>query len=247
MIDITGLTKKFGRTNAVDDLSFTVRPGHVTDFLGPTGAGKSTTTRVLLGLSRPTAGTATIDGRRYVDLADPLRRVGALLEAPPIHKGRTADRHLLSVAQTHGLARSRVDEVLGLVGLDPDGVLWLRTLLRDLAAEGRTVLVSSHLMSEMALTAQHLVIIGRGRLLADTSVDDLIARVGVDQVLVRAREAAALRDLLVRHGATVTSDEPGALLVGGLGVETISGLAGEHRLVLRTRRSGNGSSSRSPP
>lgn len=271
MIEIRGLTKRFGATTAVDDLSFTVHPGQVTGFLGPNGAGKSTTMRVLLGLSRATAGTATVGGRRYTDLPDPLRQVGALLEAPAVHKGRSARNHLLALAQTHGIPAARVAEVLGIAGLDtvagrraggfslgmrqrlgiaaallgdpgvvildeptngldPDGVLWLRTMLRELAAQGRTVLISSHLMSEMALTAHHLVVIGRGRLLADTPLADLIARAGTDRVLVRSRQAGELRDVLVRHGATVTSDEPGTLHVTGPAVETISALAGRHQL-----------------
>src|SRR5262245_54033198 len=205
MIEVEALTKRYGKTVAVDDLSFTVRPGHVTGFLGPNGAGKSTTMRMLLGLDHPTAGTATVAGRRYQDHAAPLRQVGALLEAKSFHKARSARNHLLALAQTHGIPATRVDEVLAMVGLegvgrrraggfslgmaqrlgiaaallgdpatvvldepvnglDPDGVLWVRALLKTLAAQGRTVLVSSHLMSEMALTADRLVIIGRGRL-----------------------------------------------------------------------------------
>jgi ABC-2 type transport system ATP-binding protein len=271
MIEITHLTKAYGSANAVDDLSFTVRPGRVTGFLGPNGAGKSTTMRVLVGLARATAGTATIGGRRYVDLPDPLRQVGALLEAPSVHNGRSPYHHLLALAQTHGLTTRRVDEVLALAGLDsvarrraggfslgmrqrlgiatallgdpavvildeptngldPDGVLWLRTLLRDLAAEGRTVLVSSHLMSEMAVTAHHLLIIGKGRLLADTSVDDLIAMVEVDRVLVRVDRAREVRDLLVSRGATVTSDAADVLYVSGVPLDVISAAAAGHGL-----------------
>lgn len=271
MIEIAELTKKYGSRNAVENLSFVVRPGQVTGFLGPNGAGKSTTMRCIVALSSPTSGSATINGRRYVDFPDPIRQVGALFEATPVQKGRTAVKHLLGIAQTHGLSRSRVDEVLGLVGLesvggrraagfslgmrqrlgiaaallgnpgvlifdeptnglDPDGVLWLRNLLKDLAAEGRTVLVSSHLMSEMALTAQHLVIVGKGRLVADTSVRELINTVAVERVLVRARQAGVLRDVLVSHGATVSSDGPDALYVSGLHAAAISDLAVRHRL-----------------
>ncbi|MDX6282278.1 MAG: type transport system ATP-binding protein [Kribbellaceae bacterium] len=208
MIEIQGLTKRYGSAAVVDDLSFTVGPGRVTGFLGPNGAGKSTTMRILVGLVRATSGTATIDGVPYADLPGPLRRVGALLEATPVQRGRTAYRHLLALAQTHGIGTGRVEEVLELVGLtsaagrqaseyslgmrqrlgiaaallgepstlildeptnglDPAGVHWLRNLLRAQAADGRTVLVSSHLISEMALTADQLVVVGRGRLLAD--------------------------------------------------------------------------------
>ncbi|HEV8569189.1 MAG TPA: ATP-binding cassette domain-containing protein [Actinoplanes sp.] len=266
MIEALALTKRFGTTLAVDELSFTVRPGQVTGFLGPNGAGKSTTMRMIVGLDRPTAGTATVNGRPYRDHAAPLRQVGALLEAKSVHKGRTARSHLLALAQTHGIPASRVDHVLAMVGLasaagrraggfslgmgqrlgiaaallgdpaavildepvnglDPDGVLWVRNLLKGLAAEGRTVLVSSHLMSEMAVTAEHLVIIGRGRLLADTTVEELIARVAVGNVLVRTPHGTDLRDLLAHHAATVTAVEPGLLQVGGLSAEKIGDLA----------------------
>jgi ABC-2 type transport system ATP-binding protein len=273
MIEIQALTKRYGHTVAVDDLSFTVRPGQVTGFLGPNGAGKSTTMRVIVGLDRPTNGAVLVNGRRYADHPAPLRQVGALLEARSAHKGRRAYHHLLALAQTHGLPAARVREVLATVGLesvadrrvggfslgmgqrlgiaaallgdpaavvldepvnglDPDGVLWIRTLLKELAAEGRTVLVSSHLMSEMAVTAEHLVIVGRGRLLADTRIDELIARVAVDRVLVRSPHATELRDLLVRQQARVTSEEPGTLLVSGLPAEMISTLAAERRYAL---------------
>jgi ABC-2 type transport system ATP-binding protein len=273
MIEVQALSKRYGDRLAVDGLSFTVRPGHVTGFLGPNGAGKSTTMRMIVGLDRPTAGTATVDGRRYRDHPAPLREVGALLEARSVHKGRSARNHLLALAQTHGIPASRVDQVLAMVGLesvgrhraggfslgmaqrlgiaaallgdpatvvldepvnglDPDGVLWVRTLLKTLAADGRTVLVSSHLMSEMAVTADHLVIIGRGRLLADTGVEELIARVAVGSVLVRSPHATDLRDLLVGQGATVTSTQPGVLKVGGLTAERIADLAIERRMAL---------------
>jgi ABC-2 type transport system ATP-binding protein len=273
MIEIDALSKRYGDKLAVDELSFAVRPGHVTGFLGPNGAGKSTTMRMIVGLDHPTAGSATVDGRRYRDHPAPLREVGALLEAKSVHKGRSARNHLLALAQTHGIPARRVDEVLAMVGLesvghrraggfslgmaqrlgiaaallgdpatvvldepvnglDPDGVLWVRTLLKTLAAEGRTVLVSSHLMSEMAVTADHLVIIGRGRLLADTGVEELIARVAVGGVLVRSPRATDLRDLLIGQGATVTSAQPGVLRVAGLTAETIADLAVERRLAL---------------
>jgi ABC-2 type transport system ATP-binding protein len=215
VIEVDAVTKRYGRTTAVDQLSFTVHPGRVTGFLGPNGAGKSTTMRIVLGLDRPTAGRATIDGRVYPDLADPLRRVGALLEADSAHRGRSAYHHLLWLARSNRIPRSRVGAVLDLVGLtdvagkrvrgfslgmkqrlgiaaallgdppvllfdepvnglDPAGVRWIRDTLRDLAAEGRTVLVSSHLMAEMAMTADHLVVIARGRLLADASLASVV-------------------------------------------------------------------------
>jgi ABC-2 type transport system ATP-binding protein len=273
MIELNRLTKRYGATVAVDGLTFAVRPGQVTGFLGPNGAGKSTTMRVILGLDRPTSGTATISGRPLRQHRAPLRAIGALLDAKSVHKGRSARNHLLALAQTHGIPARRVDEVLGMVGLeavarrraggfslgmgqrlgiaaallgdpavvmldepvnglDPDGVLWIRTLLKTLAAEGRTVLVSSHLMSEMAVTADHLLIVGRGRLLADTTVDELIARVGVDRVLVRSPDGTRLRDALAERGATVTDRAPGLLTVDGFGAEAIGELAARHGIVL---------------
>ncbi|HXZ72343.1 MAG TPA: ATP-binding cassette domain-containing protein, partial [Streptosporangiaceae bacterium] len=216
MIQIDHVTKRYGDKVAVEDLTFTVKPGVVTGFLGPNGAGKSTTMRVIVGLDRPNSGAATVNGKPYRDLPAPLHQVGTLLEARAIHTGRSAYNHLLAMAQTHGIGRSRVAEVIDLVGLtdvarkraggfslgmgqrlgvasallgdpevlildepanglDPEGILWIRNLLKGLAAEGRTVFVSSHLMAEMAQTAEHLVIIGRGRLIADTSVADIVA------------------------------------------------------------------------
>ncbi|MFI5894571.1 ABC transporter ATP-binding protein [Actinoplanes sp. NPDC051513] len=273
MIEAHALTKRYGSKTAVDGLSFTVRPGQVTGFLGPNGAGKSTTMRMIIGLDRPHGGRVTVAGRPYREHPAPLHEVGALLEAKSIHKGRTARTHLLALAQTHGIPAGRVDEVLGLVGLeqvagrraggfslgmsqrlgiatallgdpaavildepvnglDPDGVLWIRTLLKSLAAEGRTVFVSSHLMSEMAVTAEHLIIIGRGRLLADTTLDDLITRVGVGSVLVRSPDAGRLRDALVAGDATVTATEPGLLRVTGLPAERIGDLAFRHGIAV---------------
>ncbi|GAA4435567.1 ABC transporter ATP-binding protein [Phytohabitans houttuyneae] len=273
MIEVHALSKRFGDKLAVDELSFTVKPGQVTGFLGPNGAGKSTTMRMIVGLDRPTGGVATVNGRAYREHTAPLRQVGALLDAKSVHKGRTARSHLLALAQTHGIPAARVDEVLAAVGLeavarrraggfslgmgqrlgiaaallgdpaavildepvnglDPDGVLWIRNLLKGLAAEGRTVLVSSHLMSEMAVTAEHLVIIGRGRLLADTTVAELIARVAVGSVLVRTPEATALRDALVAGRAAVTSAEPGLLQVSGASAAEIGDLARRHGIAL---------------
>jgi ABC-2 type transport system ATP-binding protein len=257
VISARGLTKSYGSTRAVDDLSFEVRPGVVTGFLGPNGSGKSTTMRMVMGLDRPDAGTVTIGGRRFHDLRWPLREVGALLEAKAIHPGRSATNHLLAMAHTNSIPRARVDEVLAMVGLesvsrrkagkfslgmsqrlgiasallgdpgvllfdepinglDPEGILWVRNLLKGLAAEGRTIFVSSHLMSEMALTATDLVVIGRGRLIADTTVDDFIASNTVATVLVRSPGADGLAAALRSAGAGVTTRPDGALLVTGV-------------------------------
>jgi ABC-2 type transport system ATP-binding protein len=273
MIEVRELVKRYGATRAVDGLTFTVRPGRVTGFLGPNGAGKSTTLRMIIGLDRPDAGEATVNGRPYRVHRDPLRQAGALLDARAVHRGRSARTHLLALARTHGLPASRVGAVLAEVGLaavagrraggfslgmsqrlgiaaallgdpaalildepvnglDPDGVLWIRTLLRRLAGEGRTILVSSHLMSEMAVTADHLLIINQGRLLADTSVRDLIDQVAVGRVVVHSPDATPLRDLLVEMGAAVSSHSPGALEVEGLTAPAIGEAAASARLVL---------------
>ncbi|WP_061293169.1 ABC transporter ATP-binding protein [Herbidospora cretacea] len=255
MIEIIGLTKRYGTRTAVDGLTFTVRPGQVTGFLGPNGAGKSTTMRAILGLDRPDAGGVTVDGREYAGLSRPMREVGALLDARAVHPRRTARNHLLCLAQTNGISAARVDEVLALVGLesvarrraggfslgmgqrlgiavallgdpkvllfdepvnglDPEGIKWIRELMRGLAAEGRTVLVSSHLMSEMAQTADHLVVIGRGRLIADIGVTEFV-RQG-QNILVRADQPERLAGRLTEAGATVTPGADGALIVTGL-------------------------------
>jgi len=244
LIEVGNLTKRFGSKVAVDDLSFAVEPGRVTGFLGPNGAGKSTTMRVILGLDRPQAGTATIEGRAYRDLPDPLRTVGALLEAKSVHPGRSARNHLLFLAQTQGLPAARVDEMLELVGLtgvagkrargfslgmgqrlgiaaamlgdprvllldepvnglDPEGVLWIRNLMKYLAGQGRTILVSSHLMNEMAVTADHLIVIGKGRLIADASTAEVIARGTEKSVRVRTPDAAKLTELITAAGGEV--------------------------------------------
>ncbi|GAA3789276.1 ABC transporter ATP-binding protein [Sphaerisporangium flaviroseum] len=246
MIELTSLTKRYGSTMAVDELSCTVHSGLVTGFLGPNGAGKSTTMRMILGLDHPTRGEARIDGKPYAEHRHPLRKVGALLDARAVHGGRKARDHLLCLAQSNGIASSRVEEVLDLVGLaevarrrvggfslgmsqrlgiaaamlgdpeilifdepvnglDPEGILWIRTLMRDLAAEGRTVLVSSHLMSEMAQTADHLIVIGRGRLIADTRMDTFIGGSSQRYVRVRGPRLARLAELLGdgRDGARV--------------------------------------------
>ncbi|WP_194910383.1 ABC transporter ATP-binding protein [Catenulispora rubra] len=273
MLEALSLTKCYGPAKAVDDLTFTVRPGTVTGFLGPNGAGKSTTMRMLIGLDVPTGGRATVDGRSYADHPAPLHEVGAMLEARAIHPGRSARNHLRTLAATHGIPGSRVDEVIDLVGLrsvanrraggfslgmaqrlgiaaallgdpatlildepvnglDPEGVLWIRTLLKSLAAEGRTVFVSSHLMSEMALTADHLVIIGRGRLIADCSVAEFTRRSAKNTVLVRTPDAARLRDRLAGPDVTVTDDGNRDLIISGLTSEQIGRIAAELQIVL---------------
>ncbi|GAA0243223.1 ABC transporter ATP-binding protein [Actinomadura nitritigenes] len=273
MIEARGLTKRYGDKTAVDDLSFTVRPGAVTGFLGPNGAGKSTTMRMILGLDRPTSGSVTVNGRPYTRHAAPLHEVGALLEAKAVHTGRTAYNHLRALAATTGIPRSRVDEVTDLVGLravarkraggfslgmgqrlgiasallgdprtlvldepvnglDPEGILWIRTLLKNLAAEGRAIFVSSHLMSEMALTADHLIVIGRGRLIADTSVSEFIERASGGRVKVRSPQAARLRDLLAGPSVTVTGVEEGTMLVSGMTSDQIGRIASGNDITL---------------
>jgi ABC-2 type transport system ATP-binding protein len=269
MIEANHLTKRYGEKTAVDDIGFTVRPGQVTGFLGPNGSGKSTTMRMILGLDRPTAGSATVNGKSYADLPAPLHEVGALLEARAVHTGRSAYHHLLAIAATHGIPTARVNEVIELVGLgdvsrkragsfslgmgqrlgiastllgdpgtvildepvnglDPDGILWIRNLLKGLAAEGRTVFVSSHLMSEMALTADHLIVIGKGRLIADLPIAELIDSASTASVLVRSPRATELRDLLSAPGVTVASAETDQLEITGLPADRIGDLALEN-------------------
>jgi ABC-2 type transport system ATP-binding protein len=273
MIEAKGLTKRYGDKVAVQDLSFTVRPGIVTGFLGPNGAGKSTTMRMIVGLDAPTSGSTTVNGRKYAAHVAPLHEVGALLEAKAIHTGRTAYNHLLSLAVTTGIPRGRVDEVIDLVGLrdvarkraggfslgmgqrlgiasallgdpktlildepvnglDPEGILWIRNLLKTLASEGRTIFVSSHLMSEMALTAEHLIVIGRGRLIADTSVAEFIERASTNTVRVRSPHASKLRDLLAGPDVTVSSSEAGTLEVAGLTSDQIGQTAADNGVTL---------------
>ncbi|TDD11278.1 ATP-binding cassette domain-containing protein [Nonomuraea diastatica] len=236
-IRATNLSKRYGTTVAVSDLSFGVEPGRVTGFLGPNGSGKSTTMRMILGLDRPSGGSALVDGRPYAELKHPLRKVGALLDAKAVHGGRSARKHLLAIAQSNGIPNGRVDEVLQAVGLrevagrriggfslgmsqrlgiaaallgdpeillfdepvnglDPDGILWIRTFMRELAAEGRAVFVSSHLMSEMAQTADHLIVIGKGTLIADTSVAEFIGRSSQGYVRVRSPRLADVAELI---------------------------------------------------
>jgi len=273
MIEAHGLTKYYGETRAVDDLSFTVRPGIVTGFLGPNGSGKSTTMRLILGLDAPTSGTVLVNGKHYREHPAPLHEVGALLEARSVHTGRSAYNHLLALAQTHGIPRRRVLELIDLVGLhevarkragqfslgmgqrlgiatallgdpqtflldepvnglDPEGIHWIRNLLKALAAEGRAVFVSSHLMSEMALTADHLIVIGRGRLIADTSVDEFVRQASGSLVRVRSPQATKLRELVLGPGVTVTSTEPLLLEIGGLTPEQVGETAAAHGIVL---------------
>ncbi|MFG3252576.1 ATP-binding cassette domain-containing protein [Streptomyces sp. NPDC048172] len=270
MLIVESLTKRYGDRTAVDDLSFTVAPGTVTGFLGPNGAGKSTTMRVLVGLDAPTRGRALVNGRRYADLPAPLREVGVLLEARSVHPGRTAFRHLMALARTHGIPRARVEEVIGLAGLqdvagkrtgsfslgmgqrlgiaaalladpavvlldepvnglDPEGVRWIRNLLKSLAAEGRTVLLSSHLMSEMAQTADHLVIVGRGRLLADTTVERFLRDAGLGTVRVVTPEAERLAGLL---GDGAAREAPDTLRVTGTNAAHIGRTAAAHGIPL---------------
>jgi ABC-2 type transport system ATP-binding protein len=273
VIEARGLTKDYGKKRAVDGLSFSVRPGVVTGFLGPNGSGKSTTMRLILGLDAPTAGDVTVNGRHYREHASPLHEVGALLEARSLHTGRSAFNHLLALAQTHGIPRQRVHDLVDLVGLhdvaskragqfslgmsqrlgiatallgdpatllldepanglDPEGIHWIRNLLKQLAADGRTVFVSSHVMSEMALTADHLIVIGRGKLIADASVDEFVERASGKVALVRSPELERLRGALAGPGVTFESGERGALEVHGLSAEQIGDAAAAHGIAL---------------
>ena len=273
MIEARGLTKRFGDTLAVDDLTFDVRPGTVTGFLGPNGSGKSTTMRMIMGLDAPASGSVTVLGHRYHDLPWPLREVGALLEARAIHPGRSARTHLLTLARSNAVPRARVEEVLDIVGLtsvagkrvgkfslgmgqrlgiaaallgdpgvllfdepvnglDPEGIRWVRTLCRSLAAEGRTVFVSSHLMSEMALTADQLVVIGKGRLIAETSVADFVAGSSRRSVTVRTPSPATLVEAITGSGGMVAEGTDGALSVTGLTAAEIGDLAASAAVTL---------------
>jgi ABC-2 type transport system ATP-binding protein len=273
MIEVTGLTKRYGDKTAVNDLTFTVKPGIVTGFLGPNGAGKSTTMRMIAGLDAPTAGSVLVNGRPYKDARAPMAELGTLLEAKAVHTSRSAFNHLLALAQTNGVPKSRVSELIDLVGLgevarkrvggfslgmgqrlgiasallgdpqtivldepinglDPEGILWVRNLLKGLAAEGRTVFVSSHLMSEMSQTAEHLIVIGRGELIADVDEADFVAMASTNVVLVRSPQASELRDLLIGPDVSVSSLEAGLLEVHGLSAEQIGDVAFEHQLRL---------------
>jgi ABC-2 type transport system ATP-binding protein len=273
VIEAHRLTKDYGSKRAVDGLSFTVEPGVVTGFLGPNGSGKSTTMRLILGLDAPTAGDVTVNGEHYREHAAPLHEVGALLEARSVHTGRSAYDHLVALAQTHGISKRRVQELVDLVGLhevahkragkfslgmgqrlgiatallgdpstllldepvnglDPEGIHWIRNLLKGLAAEGRTVFVSSHLMSEMAVTADRLIVIGRGKLIAETSVDEFVARASAKVVLVRSPDLERLRTLLDAPGVTFAGGDRDAVEVYGVLAEQVGEVAAAHGIAI---------------
>jgi ABC-2 type transport system ATP-binding protein len=273
MIEANHLTKRYGKTVAVNQVSFTVKPGQVTGFLGPNGAGKSTTMRMILGLDTPTSGEVSVDGKPYHQLADPLRSVGALLDAKAIVGGRSAANHLMWLADSNGIARRRVAEVLDIVGLsdvagkrvgtfslgmnqrlgiagallgdpetvmfdepinglDPDGILWIRNLMKSLASEGRTVFLSSHLMSEMAQTADHLLVIARGRIIADASTDEFVNRHSAPSVRVRAVQQGELANALTQRGALVEGAPDGCMVVTGLDAAAVGGAASAHGITL---------------
>jgi len=270
-IEIDGLRKRFGPTQALDGMTFTVHPGHVTGFVGPNGAGKSTTVRVVLGLDAPDAGTATIGGRPYHSLKNPLCHVGSLLDAGALQPGRSARNHLLWLAHSQGLVAGRVDEVIALAGLesaarrkaggyslgmrqrlgiaaallgdpavlifdepfngmDPEGIVWVRGFLRSLAAQGRAVLVSSHLMSELEDTAGHVVVVGRGRVIADTSVADLIAAASGNRITLRTTSPADAMMVLACAGAEVTVTGSGELTIAGLTSEMTVAILTSHAI-----------------
>ncbi|MEE1791723.1 ATP-binding cassette domain-containing protein [Streptomyces sp. BE308] len=273
MIELDGLTKRFGDKVAVDQLSCLIRPGMVTGFLGPNGAGKSTTMRMMLDLDNPTSGSVRIDGKNYHELREPLKYIGALLDAKSMHGGRSAYNNLLCLAQSNRIPESRVAEVLDTVGLsavakkkskgfslgmgqrlgiasallgdpeilmfdepvnglDPEGIHWIRNLMKTLAGEGRTIFVSSHLMSEMALTADHLIVIGQGRLLADTSMADFIHENSRSYVRLRSPQQERLRDVLHAEGIVVIESGNGTLEIDGASTEALGELAARHQLVL---------------
>jgi ABC-2 type transport system ATP-binding protein len=273
MIEARGLTKRYGDTLAVDNLSFSIAPGKITGFLGPNGAGKTTTMRMILGLDHPTSGEVTVNGRLFTQAAQPMRQVGALLDAKALHGGRSAYNHLLCLAQSNNLPTKRVSEVLGLVGLsevakkrargfslgmgqrlgiaaallgdpeilmfdepvnglDPEGILWIRNLMKALAAEGRTVFVSSHLMSEMENTADHLVVIGKGKLIADCTVDEFIAANSQLTVRVRTPQPDQLTKLVAAAGGTVRDEGNGLLVVSGLAVSQVGDVAYDNAIRL---------------
>jgi len=275
VIEAVGLTKRYGEKTAVDGINFQVQPGRVTGFLGPNGAGKSTTMRMIVGLDRPTAGTVTLNGKKYEDLKAPLHEVGILLDAKAVHTGRSAYNHLRALAATHGIPRKRVDEVIALTGLesvarkrvggfslgmgqrlgmasallgdpgilildepvnglDPEGVIWVRTLSRHLASEGRTVFLSSHLMSEMAQTADQIIVLGRGKVIADAPVADIIALAAGNAVRVRTPDAQRFAKLLEGKDVTIshTDPDPDLLVVNGLKAAHIGEIAAGSRIVL---------------
>lgn len=278
MIDVESLTKRYGSAPVVDDLNFSVEPGIVTGFLGPNGAGKSTTMRMIVGLDRPSAGTATIDGKRYDQFAKPLHKVGTLLDAKWVHPNRTAANHLRWLAAANGIARSRVDEVLDLVGLsdvagkkagnfslgmgqrlglavallgdpevlildepvnglDPEGIRWVRDFVRHLANEGRTVMISSHLLSEMAMTADHLIVIGRGKLVANTSTHDFIKNASTATTVVRTDHLEELKSALNEQAVdfTQSTDDDGrdTLVMEDTEPDLVGGIAYTYGVLLR--------------
>ena len=273
MIEVNHLTKRYGKTVAVDQVSFKVEPGKVTGFLGPNGAGKSTTMRMILGLDAPTSGQVRVDGKSYHELREPLRSVGALLDAKAIIGGRSAANHLKWLADSNGITRRRVSEVLDIAGLsdvagrkvgtfslgmnqrlgiaaallgdpstvmfdepinglDTEGIVWIRNLMKSLALEGRTVFLSSHLMSEMALTADHLIVIGRGSIIANASTDDFINRNTAPRIRVRALEQYELAEVLTQRGAVIERGSDDALVVTGLGAAAIGDAARIHDITL---------------
>ena len=273
MIEVTNVTKRYGEKVAVNDLTFKVQPGIVTGFLGPNGSGKSTTMRLVLGLDAPNSGHTLVNGKPYREHAAPLHEVGALLEARSVHTGRSAFNHLLALAQTHGIGRARVTELIEMVGLqevankraggfslgmgqrlgiasallgdphtvmldepvnglDPEGIQWVRKLLQKLAREGRTVFVSSHLMSEMAMTAEHLIVIGRGKLIADTGVDEFVQGASKQSVRVRSPQLERLVELLAGPEVRIETVQPSVVDVYGLDSERVGTIAAEHRIVL---------------
>jgi len=281
MIEARGLTKRYGRTVAVDNLSFTVEPGRVTGFLGPNGAGKSTTMRLVLGLDRPDGGQVLIGGKHYRELRRPLLTVGALLDAKWVHPNRSARSHLWWLARSNGLPARRVDEVLDIVGLagvankraggfslgmaqrlgiagallgdpqvlmfdepvnglDPEGIVWIRRFMQNLAGEGRTVFVSSHLLSEMSQTAEHLVVIGRGRLIAQCTTQEFVERASESAVRVRGRGLERLHAALVEAGRAPRADG-GALIVPGVTTDEVGELAARHEVVLHELTAQRGS------
>ena len=273
MIEVRDLSKHYGTTKAVDQLSFDIKPGIVTGFLGPNGAGKSTTMRMILGLDHPTSGSVTVNGKAYRDLPAPMYEIGALLDAKAIYGRRSASQHLRWLAQAGGIPKQRVDEVLDLVGLtsvagqsitgfslgmfqrlgiasallgdpdtllfdepvnglDPEGIVWIRTLMRRLASEGRTIFVSSHLMNEMEETADHVLVIGRGRLIADTSMSEFIQLSTHSHVRVVSPQASDLAPRLDNAGATITVADDGALIVTGIEAAQIGDIAASHAIRL---------------
>ena len=273
MIEVTNVTKHYGDKVAVDDLTFAVKPGIVTGFLGPNGAGKSTTMRLILGLDAPNKGHTLVNGKPYRDHPSPLHEAGALLEARSVHTGRSASNHLLALAQTHGIGRARVNELIDMVGLrevarkraggfslgmgqrlgiasallgdpqtvmfdepvnglDTEGIQWVRNLLKRLAADGKTVFVSSHHMSEMSMTAEHLIVIGRGKLIADTPVADFVQRASKKAVRVRSPRVGELAELVAAPDVSVDAVEPGVVEINGLSSEQVGTLAAEHGIVL---------------